>query len=104
MTKINLTEENILNKEFNIEFKGYSSLEVDQFLDIVLEDYQNFNEELTKYKNELDTLKMELASVKAKNIELEATTKFNESNSSINSSSVDLLQRVSRLEEELLRK
>ena len=40
MEKLNLTPEEILNKEFNVDFKGYTPSEVDAFLDDVLEDYQ----------------------------------------------------------------
>ena len=35
MEKLNLTPEEILNKEFNVYFKGYSPAEVDSFLDSV---------------------------------------------------------------------
>ena len=44
MSKLN--EQTIYNKEFNIEFKGYSTLEVDTFLDLVIQDYQYFNFEI----------------------------------------------------------
>ena len=40
---INLTPEDILNKEFKIDTRGYRLKEVDQFLDIIITDYQEFN-------------------------------------------------------------
>ena len=46
MEKLNLTPEEILNKEFNVDFKGYSPAEVDSFLDSVLEDYQIMEENI----------------------------------------------------------
>ena len=36
-----LTDQIIFNKSFNVEFKGYSTLEVDTFLDQVILDYQS---------------------------------------------------------------
>jgi DivIVA domain-containing protein len=48
MSKLN--EQTILNKEFNVEFKGYSMLEVDSFLDQIILDYQYFSFELQKSK------------------------------------------------------
>ena len=40
---INLTPEEILNKEFRIDTRGYRLKEVDQFLDEIIADYQTFN-------------------------------------------------------------
>ena len=53
MEKLNLTPEEILNKEFNVDFKGYSPSEVDTFLDTVLEDYQIMEENVQQL---LDTI------------------------------------------------
>ena len=38
--RFKLKVEDVLNKQFNIDFKGYSSVEVDEFLDLVINDYQ----------------------------------------------------------------
>ena len=38
-----LKVEDVLNKQFNIDFKGYSSVEVDEFLDLVINDYQEYD-------------------------------------------------------------
>ena len=40
--KVNLDIQTILDKEFEIDFKGYSSDDVDSFLDLVMEDYQTY--------------------------------------------------------------
>ena len=40
--KIQLSPKKILNKHFQIDFKGYSATEVDYFLDTVVEDYETF--------------------------------------------------------------
>lgn len=38
--KFNLTSENILNKRFSVELKGYDAKEVDYFLDLIKKDYE----------------------------------------------------------------
>ena len=40
--RFKLKVEDVLNKQFNIDFKGYSSVEVDEFLDLVINDYQEY--------------------------------------------------------------
>ena len=39
---LNLDVDTIVNKEFSIEFKGYSPIEVDSFLDKIVQDYDTF--------------------------------------------------------------
>ena len=39
---INLSIDDIFNKEFSVDFKGYSPIEVDQFLDTVMADYKAY--------------------------------------------------------------
>ena len=58
----------IINKQFNIEFKGYSPIEVDQFLDSIGHDYDTYNqiiEELNEKIYELRTTLFELRRKKA---------------------------------------
>lgn len=40
----NLTAQEIYDKEFHVDLKGYAPGEVDEFLDMVIEDYQGFEE------------------------------------------------------------
>ena len=42
--RFNLTVQEVLDKQFNVDFKGYSSVEVDEFLDLVIADYQEYDE------------------------------------------------------------
>ena len=42
-----------VEKEFHVDFKGYNAVEVDQFLDLVLEDYQNFENTINEQKTGL---------------------------------------------------
>jgi DivIVA domain-containing protein len=49
----------ILNKQFNIDFKGYSPVEVDQFLDSVVRDYDSYEKMLSEVSDEAEHLKNE---------------------------------------------
>lgn len=57
---IRLTKNDILHKEFKTGFHGYQQEEVDQFLDIVISDYDVFNAEILRLREENKKLKNEL--------------------------------------------
>lgn len=97
--KIALTSQEILDKEFKIDARGYRPQEVDKFLDLVINDYNEFITEIKRLKKEIayvndenTKLKNELRRIKA-NIE---AAEGSASNSSV--SNVDLLRRLSQLE------
>ena len=71
MEKLNLSVQEILDKEFKVDFKGYSASEVDAFLDQVLEDYQIQEENIESLNNRIKELEEELADAKKTNRELE---------------------------------
>ena len=95
--KITLTPQDILKKDFKIDMRGYSLKEVDQFLDQIIGDYEQFNKiirnyeaEKAEYLREIMNLKQELRNVKlsidvARNGEKEVTN-------------LDVLRRISNLE------
>ena len=101
MEKLNLSVQEILDKEFKIDFKGYSASEVDSFLDEVLEDYQIQEENMESLNNRIKELEEELAIAKKTNRELETKQRAIDLTNTTSYSSVDLLKRVSRLEEEV---
>ena len=101
MSKLN--EQTIYNKEFNVEFKGYSTLEVDTYLDQVILDYQYFNFELQKAKEIIQQLQQQNALLQSKLIE--AQGKANAlSSTDTNMNQVDLLKRLAKLEQEVYNK
>ena len=101
MEKLNLSPEEILNKEFKPDFKGYSAGEVDEFLDLVLDDYQKAEENIQELLDLIASLKEEIKELNAKNIELEGKQKAFDLSNTTSYSSVDILKRISRLEEEV---
>jgi len=102
--KVNLDIQTILDKEFNVDFKGYNATEVDTFLDLVIQDYQTY-QDITKELNEkIAELERTNASLRAKLIEVEGRTRALESNptpAQQGAASVDILKRLSRLEEQV---
>ena len=45
---INFTPQDILDKDFNVDTRGYRPQEVDKFLDLVIKDYTEFNTNVFK--------------------------------------------------------
>ena len=55
--KINLDIQSTLDKQFQIDFKGYSPSDVDAFIDLIIEDYQSYQnvvEDLNQKNKELE--------------------------------------------------
>lgn len=102
MSKLN--EQTILNKEFNVEFKGYSMLEVDSFLDQIILDYQYFSFELQKSKEIILTLQQQNALLQSKLIEAQGKTDALLNPDTNNLNQVDLLKRLAKLEQEVYNK
>lgn len=102
MKKLNFKAETILNKKFSIDMSGYNAREVDEFFDLIIGDYNVF-EELIKTlnekledknkliehnKEELETLKLELDNLKG---QLQKTEK---------ASSAEILKKINDLKTE----
>ena len=101
--RITLSPQDILEKEFKIDAMGYRLQEVDKFLDIIINDYNEYNniiralgkqnkmltQENQELKQEIRNLKSSIEAVK--NNENEITN-------------VDLLRRISQLEKIILGK
>ena len=101
--KITLTMQDILEKEFKIDARGYRLQEVDKFLDIIIKDYNEYNniirnlekdnklliEENSVLRNEVRNLKSSIEAAKIGEKEI---------------TNVDLLRRISQLEKIILGK
>lgn len=103
--KINLDVESICNRQFNIDFKGYNMDEVDAFLDMVIGDYESYQASVEELNDKIAELERTNASLRAKLIQVEGKTRALEidygSAGSQNVNNVDILKRLSRLEEEV---
>lgn len=103
--KIQLSPKKILNKQFQIDFKGYSAAEVDYFLDAVVEDYKSFADMLNESYEQIENLQKENEALKMKLSHLEKERLLQQDNIRAMeenlSSNVDLLKRISSLEKEV---
>ncbi len=99
--KLNLDPQAILDKEFHVDFKGYSPAEVDEFLDSVIQDYQIYERKIGELGEKLMAQERANASLKARIIELESRQKVMEEAGQNSFNQVDILKRLSRLEQEV---
>lgn len=100
--KLFLTPQEILDKEFKVDAKGYRPQEVDKFLDMVIRDYTEYDNYVRKLQYENKSLRDELAKLQAeyrkmKGIIDSANDPSVQSTKS-NFNNVDLLKRISNLE------
>ena len=100
MKSLNLTAKKIFNNQFGNVYNGYDSEQVDKFLDLIIEDYQIMEENVKELLDLVDQLQHEVQNLQAKKHQLETDVKINLSNTT-QYSNVDLLKRISRLEESL---
>lgn len=101
--KKNLSKEMILNKEFHIDFKGYNAVEVDQFLDQVMNDYLYFEDVIAQQKELLKKYEDALSQQKRVILEYEGKTRA-DALIPREVTQTDLLKRVSKLEEAVFNK
>ena len=101
--KLNLDPQTIVDKEFDIDFKGYNPDQVDHLLDQVIQDYQTFQNLLNEQDKKIQDLERTNASLRAKLIQVEGKARAHEDADPIpaGSSQVDILKRLSRLEKEV---
>ena len=99
--KIALTMQNILEKEFKVDARGYRMQEVDQFLDIVIRDYNEYNNIIRELLNSRKALESENAELKQEVRDLKSTIDTLKSGEK-EITNVDLLRRISQLEKIIL--
>lgn len=91
-----LSAKEILEKDFKIDTKGYRPQEVDQFLDLIIKDYVDFENTTKKLVAEVKSLEAENNKLKAEIRNLKASLEIANSNKGV--TNVDLLKRISDLE------
>lgn len=100
--KIYLTPQEILDKEFKVDAKGYRPQEVDKFLDMVIRDYTEFMSIIKKLQNDNKLLAADNAKLKSEYRKMkEIIDSANEGSNNLqknNFNNIDLLKRISNLE------
>ncbi len=101
--RIALTIQDILEKEFKIDTRGYRMQEVDQFLDIIIRDYNEYNNMIKALQVDIKTLNAENENLKqeVRNLKSSIETLKTEEKEVTN---VDLIRRISQLEKIILNK
>ncbi|AMX83759.1 cell division protein DivIVA [Geobacillus subterraneus] len=84
--QVKLTPKDILEKEFKVSMRGYNQDEVDQFLDIVIKDYEAFQQEIDELRQENARLRRQVEELQKRPATPAGTTNY------------DILQRLSNLE------
>lgn len=88
INKVTLTAKDIYDKEFKRSVRGYNEEEVDEFLDIIISDYEKFNKEIARLKKEIEQLKRE-------NELADSSRTYKQQQPQVN---YDILKRLSNLE------
>ena len=101
--KITLTMQDILEKEFKIDARGYRLQEVDKFLDIIIKDYNEYNNIIRALDKDRKTLIEENQALKNKVRNLKSSIEAAKIGDK-EITNVDLLRRVSQLEKIILGK
>ena len=97
--KITLTPRDILEKEFKIDTRGYRLKEVDQFLDIVIGDYEQFFEIINGLEKEKADLLAEIMNLKQELRNSKLSVEVASNSASMGEvTNVDVIRRLSQLE------
>ena len=91
-----LTAKEILYKDFKIDARGYRPQEVDQFLDLIIKDYVDFETTTKRLVTEIKALEADNAKLKAEVRNMKSALEIANSNKGV--TNVDLLKRISDLE------
>ena len=108
---LKLSAQEINSKQFDGKNGGYDALQVDKYLDLVVSDYIAFEQYFNNYSklenayNDLnkicDTYKTQLSECEYKKTLVEEELKLLKQNEGLQASNIELLQRISVLEQAL---
>ena len=101
--RITLTMQDILEKEFKIDARGYRPQEVDKFLDIIIKDYNEYNNIIRNLEKEKRALALENQNLKNEARNLRSSIEADRIGEK-EITNVDLLRRISQLEKIILGK
>ena len=97
--KITLMPQDILEKEFKIDTRGYRLKEVDQFLDIIIGDYEQFLDIINNLEKEKADLLGEIMNLKQELRNSKMSVEVARNNVEVPEvTNLDILRRLSQLE------
>lgn len=97
--RLYLTPQDILEKEFKVDARGYRPQEVDKYLDMVIRDYTEYSNIVKKLEKDIKDLTEDNIKLKQeiRRLQSEIASSSNEAPSR-SANNVDLLKRISQLE------
>ena len=96
--KLFLTPQEILEKEFKIDARGYRMKEVDEFLDMVIRDYAEFLQAVKKLEHDKANLIKDNQKLQAEYRAIKVRLDTKDESEGSSASNLDLLKRISNLE------
>ncbi len=96
--KITLMPQDILEKEFKIDTRGYRLKEVDQFLDVIIGDYEQFFKIINNLEQEKADLLGEIMKLKQELRNARANAEIAKSTDTPEVTNVDIMRRLAQLE------
>ena len=98
--RIYLTPQDILDKEFKIDARGFRPQEVDKFLDLVIRDYTEYNSIIKHLEKEIQNLTEDNGKLKQeiRYLNEQLDVKESSENNTKSLTNVDILKRLSQLE------
>jgi DivIVA domain-containing protein len=102
MANLLYSPKDILQQEFKTKMRGYDPVEVDEFLDGIIKDYEAYNKEILMLQEENDRLNAKIAQLsKSQAISSRIQSEAPKSQAVTN---FDILKRLSNLEKEVFGK
>lgn len=98
MADRNLTTKDILQKEFKPALRGFNTEEVDEFLDLIIRDYESYEKEIASLKNELERAKHSTGLSESGSQATNQRSKSTTVPQSKGTTNYDILRRLSKLE------
>ena len=96
--KITLKPQDILEKEFKIDTRGYRLKEVDQFLDIIIGDYEQFFNIINNLEKEKADLMAEIVNLKQELRNSKLSMEVVRNSENVEVTNMDVISRLSQLE------
>lgn len=102
MANLNYSPKDILQQEFKTKMRGYDPVEVDEFLDNIIKDYESYNKEILTLQEENDRLTARVAQLEKSSAVTSRVAP--EAPKSQTVTNFDILKRLSNLEKEVFGK
>lgn len=104
MANLVYSPKDILQQEFKTKMRGYDPVEVDEFLDNIIKDYETYSKELLALQEENDRLSAKVAQLSKTQGAAQTRVQQTEALKSAAVTNFDILKRLSNLEREVFGK